>query len=486
MSSIFLSFGPTSGLLTGHCLNSLVECADMPKTWYSESYQGLQPNAVFFANSKSVHLYDDYIDESELSNSKIEKLNPSANSPIKVPKFKPTPFVEYIRGGGQTFLPLDKPRPKLGLSDVEIGWSDIINFNLSRKSFYEIPGTDIEPLVSYCQGVEVASDSYTFDELTEPIRYTLERCDKVSNYFITIDRNTGYGGIFNQVISNYIMEETPKATKISFSVAEDIKSEEVACNASLALSSALNYTDLHSVLSLPEKLPNLIDPSRFKSSNLYEMTALLSIPLTSSILPILTNTVQARDVINTVAPSSILKFAAIDCAFPYYDPMVEFSFKTEEKIYSRFTMVDGVPNDISSSLIDKDYRPESPYFYKGVTERYPLFVGLTMPHFFKDDVVTNTGDHPTKRPPGLSEADYQRLVQFKVIKERPPVKCEYIRTLSTVSTYSTCKSLAKPLENTIDYIKRAPYITKKMFSDDAGAAAEVIFNIIDGLKSPDE
>ena len=128
----------------------------------------------------------------------------------------------------------------------------------------------------------LGSEDHIYDELTEPIRYSLERCDRVSNYVITIDRNTGYGGIFNQ-ISEYLIEETPKATKTSFSLAEDITSEEVACNASLSLASALNYTNMHTVLTLPEKLPNIIDPARFKPSNLYEMTALLSIPFTSAL-----------------------------------------------------------------------------------------------------------------------------------------------------------------------------------------------------------
>ncbi|KAH0793767.1 protein misato 1-like [Histomonas meleagridis] len=484
MSTIFLSFGPTSGLLTGHCINSLVECVDMPPTWYGESSQGLLPNAVFFTNARTVHLFQDYDDKEEI-NGKVEKFDPPPDSPVQVPKFKPTPFIQYIKGGGQTFLPLDKPRPDLGLSNAEIGWSDIVNFNLSRRSFFEIPGTDIEPLKSYCSGIEIASDSNIYDELTEPIRYSLERCDRVSDFVITIDRNTGYGGIFNQ-ISEYLIEEAPKATKISFSIAEDITSEEVACNASLSLASALNYTNMHTVLTLPEKLPNIIDPARFKPTNLYEMTALLSIPFTSALIPILTNAVTLRTVVDTVAPSSILKFTSLSSAFPYYDPVIDFSFKTEERIYSRYTLVSGVPQDDSTKIIENQMKPGAPYFYSGVSQKYPYFVGLTMPLFFKDRVVTNTGGKPSTRPAGLSEADYQRLVQFKVIKEIPAVTCPYIRTMSTLSAFSTSRSLVDPLKNTVDFIRRAPYITKKMYSDDASAAAEIILNIIDGLNSPDE
>lgn len=481
MSSIFLSFGPHSGFLTGHCLNNLVECLDMPPTWFSESRNGLLPNAVFFDNAKSVHLYEDYeLPDPNEKNLKIEKVEPDSNSPIKIPRFKPTPFIEYVKKGGQTLIPLDKPRPDFHLDDCDISWCDIVNFNLSRKSFVEIPGTDIEPLKTYMSGVEKANDSELFEELTDPIRRSLETCDKVSNYIITIDRNEGYGGVFSKV-SEYLIDETPKAMKFSFSMAEDVTDEITACNVSLSLSSALNYSSMHTVLQLPEKLPPLIDVNRFKVKNIYHQTALFSIPFTSSILPILTNAASGRSIVDVVSPTSALKFTSISCGVPYYEEPITYSFKAEERIYTRYTITNGVPNDISNKFIDETFRPGSPFFYAGVGQKQPQFVGLTMPHFFSDNVVTNTGDKPTVKPSNISDADYQRLIQYKVIKVKEPVDCARIRTLSTVVTLSTSKSLAEPLKNCIDYIRRSPAITHEVSYDDAQAATEVIFNIIDGL-----
>ncbi|OHT15429.1 hypothetical protein TRFO_42494 [Tritrichomonas foetus] len=485
MSTVFLSFGPTSGFLTGHCLNSLVECMDLPPTWFSESRNGLLPNAVFIDNAKSVHLYEEYElpDETTEKSMKIEKIDPQADSPIKIPRFKPTPFIEYIKKGGQTIIPLDKPRPNFKLDDCDIAWCDIVNFNLSRKSFVEIPGTDIEPLQTYMSGIEKASDSELFDELTEPIRRSLETCDSVANYIITIDRNSGYGGVFSK-IAEYLEEETPKAMKISYSIAEEINSEAVACTASLSLSTSLNHSNLHTVLTLPEKLSPIFDMAKFSARNQYHTTALFSLPFTASILPILTNKVTGRAVVDIVAPTSILKLASLSCALPYYDPMTDYSFKTEERIYSRFTMTNGVPNDISNRLIEDDLRPGSPFFYDGAGQNQPVFVGLTMPHYFADNYVTNTGDRPIQRPAGLSDADYARLVQFGVVKVKEPVECARIRTLSTVSTFSTSKSLVEPLMNCVDFLKRSPRITNEISNDDAQAATEIVLNIVDGLREP--
>lgn len=482
MSSIFLSFGPHSGFLTGHCLNSLVECLDMPPTWFSESRNGLLPNAVFFDNAKSVHLYEDYElpDDNKEKNLKIEKIDTDSNSVIKIPRFKPTPFIEYVKKGGQTLIPLDKPRPNFHLDDCDIAWCDIVNFNLSRKSFIEIPGTDIEPLKTYMSGIEKASDTELYDDLTDPIRRSLETCDKVSNYIISVDRNEGYGGIFSKV-SEYLIDETPKATKFSFSMAEEISDEITACNASLSLSTSLNYSNCHCVLQLPENLPPLIDPNRINVKNLYHQTALFSIPFTSSILPILTNAASGRSIVDIISPTSALKFVSLSCGVPYYEIPITYSFKAEERIYTRYTITNGVPTEVSNKYIDETFKPGSPFFYGGVGQKQPEFVGLTMPHFFSDNVVTNTGDKPTVKPTGLSDDDYQRLVQYKVIKVKEPVDCARIRTLSTVSTLSTSKSLADPLKNCVDYLRRSPAITHEIGYDDAQAATEVILNIIDGL-----
>lgn len=458
----------------------------MPPTWYSESRNGLLPNAVFFDNAKSVRLYEDFDAQAAQQDSlkKIQKIEaPQKDSPISIPHFKPTPFIEYVKKGGQTIIPLDKPRPNFHLEDCEIAWCDIVNFNLSRKSFVEIPGTDIEPLKTYMAGLEKASESDLYEDLTEPIRRSLETCDRISNYIITVDRNEGYGGVFTK-IAEYLEDETPKASRFTFSMADEIETEVVACNASLSLSSSIKNSSIHTVLQLPETLPPLFDPNRFQPSNLYQRSAMFSIPFTSSILPILTNAVAGRGIVDIVAPTSILKFASLSCSVPYYHPIVDYSFKTEERIYSRFTITNGVPVDASTKYIDEELKPGSPFFYQGVAQKQPFFVGLTMPHFFGDKVVTNTGDKPTVRPPGLSDADFERLVKFKVITLKEAVECARIRTLSTVAAFSTSKSLVEPLSNCVDYLRRAQRITNEISYDDAQAATEVIMNVIEGLNEP--
>jgi hypothetical protein len=105
-----------------------------------------------------------------------------------------------------------------------------------------------------------------------------------------------------------------------------------------------------------------------------------------------------------------------------------------------------------------------------------------MPHFFKGNVITATGERPTHRPGGLSEADFQRLVDCGVIKWNKPVECAYIRTLSTAATMSTARSLAIPLRNTADFFRNATRITGTIARDDAQAAAEIVLNLIDGLE----
>ena len=136
-------------------------------------------------------------------------------------------------------------------------------------------------------------------------------------------------------------------------------------------------------------------------------------------------------------------------------------------------MTNGVPVDAKNKLINEDLKPGSPFFYEGVGQQQPYFVGLTMPHFFADNAVTNTGDRPTQKPAQISDADYQKLVQLGVIKVKEPVECARIRTLSTAVTFSTSKSLVDPLQNCVDYLKRAPVITKEISYDDAQAATEI-------------
>jgi hypothetical protein len=481
MSALFLSFGPSSGFLTGQVINNIIECVDIPPTWYSERARCLIPNAVFFDSAKSVHLYEDpqIPDVSELPH-KIERLDPGPDSSIRIPRFRPTPFIEYVKAGGQTLIPLDQPRPNFRLESCDLVWSDIANFNLSRKLFYEIPGSDIEPLLTFSSGFERASDPEIYDGLTEPIRRSLETIDRIGCLSVGIDRNFGFGGVYAKV-AEYLAEETPKATQYSFSMAEEITSEEVACNASFSLSAALQFSSLHAVLTLPPTAPNIIDASLFHPASLYERASLFGLPVTSALLPILAGTVTAREVVDVVAPTSILKFASLSSAFPFYDALVDFSFRAEERIFSRFSALNGVPTDVGAKLIDQTLKPESPFFYRGTMQRNPCFIGLTMPHFFKSNVITNTGDRPTGRPAGLSDDMFQKLVQYKVTKHRPPVECASIRTLSTIATFSTSRSLIEPLRNTAEFFRNAPRITRTIAHDDAQAAAEVVLNICNGL-----
>jgi hypothetical protein len=234
-------------------------------------------------------------------------------------------------------------------------------------------------------------------------------------------------------------------------------------------------------LKLPEVLPPIIDLARFRPYSIYHRTSLLSIPLTCFFLPFLHKAVTAREIVNTVAPSSVLKFTSLSAAFPYFDPMTDWSFGAEERIFSRFCFLNGVPVDESLKFTEKTLKPESPFFYGSKDQRNPYFVGLTMPHFFKDGAVTNTGDRPSLKPSHLNEADYERLVLAKVLRKRPAVDCASIRTLSTVGCLSTSRSLAEPLRASLDFFRNAPAITRTIASTDAEAAASVVINIIDGL-----
>jgi hypothetical protein len=478
MSTVFLSFGPTSGFLTGQCINNLVECADMPPTWYTPHSSALLPNVVFFDNAKSVRLYLDEKPPVDLpAGRRVERFEPSEDSPIRIPRYKPTPFVEYIKSGGATILPLDQPRPNFQLEKSDITWSDIVNFNLVRHCFYEIPGTDIEPLLTYSSGLECCTESAVYDEMTEPIRRCLERVDRVSCLVCSVDRNYGYGGVYTRM-AEYLSEEAPKASQFTFSVAEDVSSDQIACNACLSLSSCLRYSSVHTVLTIPPALPSIIDAP---SLNLYQRTSLLSMPVTSSLLPILRGTTTAREIVDIVAPSSALKFASLSSAFPFYEPMTDYSFKAEERIFSRYSCVNGVPTAAGQQMIGETLKPASPFFYGGSAQKNPLFVGLTMPHFFRSRVITNTGDRPTQRPAGLTDEEYQRLVLYKVIKVRPGVDCAQIRVLSTAAAFSTSRSLAEPLQNTADFFRNAPAITRTIDPADAQAAAEVVYNVIEGL-----
>lgn len=485
MSSVFLSFGQTSGFLTGQCLNSMIECVDMPPTWYTEYSGGLLPNAVFYDNAKSVHLFNDQeLNEEDLEGKKIEKFEPGSDSPVVIPRYKPTPFIEYVKKGGPTMIPLNQPRPDFKLDECEINWSDIVNFNLSRRSFYEIPGTDMEPLRTYQSGIEKLGSQDVFDEMTDPIRRCLESIDRAASFIITFDRNNGYGAVFSKM-SEYLIDEAPKATRISFSIGEEVHDDMTACCASLSTSAALEASHLHSVFILPPELPPLMSKEKFKADNLYHRVSLYSIPFTSLLLPMLHNVITPRSIVDIVAPTSILKFASVYGTFPYFDPMTPFSFNISDRIYSRYSFVSGIGAATRNTLIDQ-LKPEGSYFYKGVGQDSPYFVGLTMPHFFNDGVLTMDGQKPTVRPPGLNDADWNRLVTAGVIKVKEGVDASRIRILSSIATLTTSRSLAEPLQNAVRFIKDAPAITHSILPDEAEPMAEVIANIIDGINEPDE
>ena len=483
MSSIFLSFGPKSGFLLSNTLNNLIECNDMPPTWYSENSNKFLPNCIFFDNAKSVKLYEDYDFEEqykEISKQrKVSNIDLPKDGSITIPKFKPTPFVEYIKNGGSTILPLDKPRPNFYLENYDISWCDIINFNLSRKSFVEIPGTDIEPLNTYMKGFEKASENDSYYEFTDPIRKIMETCDRVTTFFNFVDRNNGYGGFFAKT-SEYLMEEAPKAVRITYSIAEQIDSDEIASNASLSLASSLEVSNIHSVLLLPQELPPIFDINKIKLNNDYINSFILSMSLTSSILPILNNVTTSRQYLDILSPSSILKFVSLSSSFPSFDPITSFGFPTNNRIFSKLVLVSGIGKDQREHIYETN-KPDSPYFYSGFGNDMPLFIGLTAPHIFKDNYITIDGQKPTEKPPNLSQEDYDKLVKFGVIKRKEGVNNDLIKVLSTISEYSTSSSLSIPLSNSIDFIKNSCRITRDISQGDCDQLAEFVHNIIDGL-----
>jgi hypothetical protein len=81
----------------------------------------------------------------------------------------------------------------------------------------------------------------------------------------------------------------------------------------------------------------------------------------------------------------------------------------------------------------------------------------------------------------MRDEDYERLVHAKVLKKKPAVPCPSVRTLSTCVALSTSRSLVEPLKNTLDFFRNAPAITRTMVASDAEAAANIIYNVIDGL-----
>ena len=488
MSTVFLSFGPNSGFLTGHLINSMIECQDSPPLWYSEAYGGLLPNCVFFDNAKTVKLYEDYdiaVENARKANpkGKIETLNLPENGPIQLPKFKPTPFIEYIKKGGQTSLPLDQPRPNFGLENCEIAWCDIVNFNMMRRSFCEIPGTDAQPMKTFSAGFEKASELDNFDEYSDPIRRQFESCDRVASVVFLVDRNDGFGG-FATKMSEYVMEEVPKAVRFVFSTCEAVESDEIASNASLATASFLDFAHIHTLLVPPATdgaLPKVIDPSRYKGDNVFSRMGLLSMPLLSGLIPMLNGEVTPRKYLDTIAPSSILKFTSLNACFPSFDDMTLFSFPAEERVFTRFVATCGLGDKAPEAV--ESYKPGSPFFFDHGSSKQPLFVGINQPHFFKDNYVTMEGMKPTQKPPGLSDGDYERLIKAGVIKPKLGVPCAKLRALSSVAYFSTSASLSKQLEYCIDFIRNSPNITHDIDRADAQQKAEIILNIIDGLKA---
>ena len=488
MSSVFLSFGPKSGFLLGHCLNSLVECNDMPQTWYSEGHNGLLPNAVFFDNAKSVRLYEDFYFEEKakeaVKSKNVMKLDLPEGSPVSIPKYKPTPFIEYIKNGGKTILPLDQPRPDFMLENCEISWCDIVNFDLPRKSFVEIPGTDIEPMNTYMSGFEKASENDMYYEYTDPIRKSMETCDRVTSFICMSDRNDGFGGFFSK-LSDFMTEEAPKAVRFVYSMDEDITSNEVAVNASLSLASCLDFAHIHTVLLSPPVLPDVINPKKYHSDNVYSKSALLSMALTSSIYPILNGKATARQYLDTIAPTGVLKFASLSASFPSFDPIVPFSFPTEGRILTKLVSVSGVgPDSIFSAI--QSQKPDSPYFYNGFGQEMPLFVGLTCPHMFKDEYITSDGQKPTTKPPNLSQEDYDRFVKFGVIKKKDGLPSDKVRVLSSIAEYTTSSSLVTPLKNSVEFVRNAHVFCKDISPEDSGKMSEIILNLIDALQAEDD
>jgi hypothetical protein len=485
MSTVFLSFGPKSGFLTGHAINSMIECQDSPALWYSESYTGLLPNVVFFDNAKTVKLYEDYdiaMENDAGKASKIQKIDLPKDGPIQIPKFKPTPFIDYIKKGGVTSLPLDKPRPDFGLENCEIGWCDIVNFNLSRRSFCEIPGTDTEPMNTYQAGFEKASELDHFDEYTDPIRRQFESCDRMGAVVFAIDRNNGFGG-FASKLSEYVIEEAPKAVRFVFSTCEAVESDEIAANASLATASFLEFAHIHTLLVPPpeEALPNIIDAKKYKADNDFSRMGLLSMPFVSSLIPLLNGNVTPRKYLDTIAPSSILKFAALNTCFPSFDDHSLFTFPAEERVFTRFVTTAGVGDKAPEAI--EALKPEAPFFFDHASSAQPLFVGINQPHIFKDGYVTMEGMKPTEKPPALSDADYKRLVAAGVIRPKLGVDCANIRALSSVSYFSTSRSLSTQLEYCVNFIRNAHAISHDISDADALQKAEVVLNIIDGLRA---
>lgn len=484
MSSVFLSFGPKSGFLHGHLINSLIECTDSPPIWYTESYTGLLPNAVFFDNVNSVRFYESYEkDEDDVRKetgiSRLEKLKLPDDGSITIPKFKPTPFIEYIRDGGRTSIPLNEARPNFLLETCDpLGWCDIVNFNLNRRSFVELPGTDIEPINSYQSGFERASDSQNREFFIDPIRRTYEACDRVTSVVVSADRNSGYGG-FSMKLCEYVLEESPKATRFVFHTSDDVESDFVAANASCSLAAALDFAHIHSVLVQPEKLPEIIDTEKYLYKNDYSRMGLFSYPLLSALLPIFNGSTTARRYQDVVAPTNILKFAGISSNFPAFHEMCDFGFNMSGRIYSRLVALNATGEH--SDKLKTDLKPDSPYFFEYTEQKQPIFVGFTSPHFFKDGLITAEGGKPTIKPNFLSDEQYRLLVQTGAVKEKPAVSCDKIKILSSAASISTTASLAESLKNSVDFIKNAHITNRDISQAECTQLVEVVYNIIDGL-----
>lgn len=116
-------------------------------------------------------------------------------------------------------------------------WNDFLQPKFSNKSFNEIKQIDLDKnnMDNYLLGIDFFIDnkgfkSFYLDNIEDNIRKQLEDCDLLDKIFINVDVNSVWGGIFNSIFNEVIINELPKTTKVLQGIDEDnlftVQSEE--------------------------------------------------------------------------------------------------------------------------------------------------------------------------------------------------------------------------------------------------------------------
>ena len=112
--------------------------------------------------------------------------------------------------------------------DTEVRFfTDFMQSQMSQKmNQLFVPGQNIaeNDFLFYNKGKELWSMSNQFkDDIEDKIRNQLEISDALQGFQLTVDVNSGFGSMANQIITVYLKDEMPKAPVYLYAVNNDNK-----------------------------------------------------------------------------------------------------------------------------------------------------------------------------------------------------------------------------------------------------------------------